>query len=208
MQLKRIETPNKIFYIDPEKFGIISPDNLINYVKLEQEVDDLINNYLHVLNEEEHSCLTTTLEFLISFSGPEAGLSEWISNLILETPKTYKSHLDTLDIIREINIKRLVEFKPPLFGEIIKILREYLSLKNYILSYRAYYFEHIAFSNDGYSLKRDMDVYFIFNSHLRVGKVYNHLKDKVTIRTRADKFIDLRFDKVYCEKNSLKKADK
>jgi len=194
MNLKKIKTPNGIFYVSPERFEIVSPDNSINYFLLKKEIDSLIEEHLY-LDEKEQISLSSSLEFLLSISEPEEGLYEWGSNLMFETPKSYKNYSHSLDIIKR---------RRGFFEEIPSVLEEYLFLKDYILSYRAYYFDHIAFSGDDYSLKKDMNVYFTTNNSLRIGKVYSYLKEKVKLSIRSDEFIDLDFNKVFCEKDSLK----
>ncbi len=206
MKLQRVTTPNNLFHIDPERFEIVSPDNAIDYEKLSEELDRIVGVFYNQFQENtrEKEALSTTLDFLLSINKPKESLSEWGSNIILETAEAYSHYEEVLTSLEEM-------LGPPFFVKFnttILVLKEYLYLKTYVLNFRAHYFEFTAFSKDGYSLKRERDVYFLVNKRLRVGKVYSHFSDGVKVKTRSDNFIDLKFNEIYCEKESLKGAEK
>lgn len=201
MQLEQINSPKKIFKVVPSKFEIISPDNSIDYDTLTEETERLMSSLSNIpVDDAGEAAFADTLEFLLSFDSACEACREWASNLLLEDYNTFKNYEKVYNILNSVEYE---------FKNIVSLLEDYLSLKDYILKYRAFYFEHVAFSKDGFALKRNSIVYFYDHDSrvVRSGVVYCNYEDYIILHSRDEDGaleVSVLFEEVYFEKANIK----
>lgn len=188
----------KMFYINPERFSIVSSFNnfsKINQLKLKEETEKLINLFSSLKNEMNDfhiNFLSSSIDLLNSMIVEDGDESDWICNITYETHESYKTYKYTCD------------FLEPLGGYdyIIRVLRDYLSLRDTVLSFKAKYFEHDAFSADGFSLKRGSEVYFRVNGKISSGTIYSHYEDHILVSVDGN-LMEFDFDEVFYDRSEM-----